>query len=632
MIGLGDDNMNPYVSGRLAEIKLVIWDLDETFWNGTLDDGDVITIPQDHIELIKRLTDIGIVNSICSKNDREKAESVLRENKILDYFVFRSIDWTNKGQRIKSQIHDMGLRPVNVLFIDDNHLNLEEAEYFCPGIMTNYPDCISVLLQEANESNKKDLEHKRLNQYKVLEIKQEEKRKYDCDTSFLRDSNIKVNIHKQCADEIVRIHELIMRSNQLNFTKNRSSIDELKELLDDPSINAGTVWVSDKFGDYGMVGFYAVKNGRLVHFLFSCRTIGMGIEQYVYNILNRPKLDIIGDVISTLDDTTIPDWINTVSKSEKSLDDTRSAVIGSEHSVLFKGPCDLLRIFNFIDQNNIIDAELTHINPKTGVEIESDNHSFHIVQSFTLSENEKKDVIEELPFSSENFYDTGLLRNVYKTVFISTLHDAHLGVYQRKNTNQKVAFGEAAYPITDSHNFEKYVSGSIYTANCKFSYEFLKWFSENYEFCGRTSSQQLYDNFKYICKRLPKSTKIFLLLGVEHPYEKNSDPAYEGLENVYIENNAVLRKLERECDNLTCISFEDFVKGQSGFYNNINHFTMAVYYELAKKVTSIINQENNDTSTRMASKTKLKMWEIAMQLKKVPAFNAVMAKLRNSKR
>ena len=624
--------MNPYARGKLSEIKLVIWDLDETFWNGTIDDGDVISIPQGHIELVKKLTDVGIVNSICSKNDKKKAEQVLRENRILDYFVFRSIDWTNKGQRVKNQLHDMGLRAVNVLFLDDNHMNLEEVEYFCPGIITDYPECIAALLQDIKLINKKDVEHKRLKQYKVLETKQEEKCKYDSDISFLQDSNIKVDIHRKCLDEVDRIHELVMRSNQLNFTKNRSDVDELKKILSDPLVESGTIWVSDKFGDYGMVGFYAMRDKKLIHFLFSCRTIGMGIEQYVYNILNRPQINIVGDVISSLKNSTIPDWINTTDNLMKNEDDSKSMVIGSRHSVLFKGPCDLLRIFNFIDQTDIIDTELTHINPETGVEIESDNHSFHIIQSFTLSDSEKMEVIKELPFSSEDFYDTALLRNEYRTVFISTLHDAHLGVYQRKNTNQKIAFGEALYPMTDPCNFEKYLSGSVYTANCKFSYDFLKWFSENYEFCGRTSSQQLYENFKLICEKLPPSTKIILLLGVEHSYEKNDDPAYSDLEKVYIENNAVLRKLEKEFDNLTCISFEDFVKGQGGFYNNINHFTMSVYYELAKKVTSIINYQNNDTSTHMASKMKLKIWEIAMQIRKIPAFNAIRKIIKKSKR
>ena len=40
---------------QFEKIKLIIWDLDDTFWKGTLSEGGVI-IPDEHINLIKNLT------------------------------------------------------------------------------------------------------------------------------------------------------------------------------------------------------------------------------------------------------------------------------------------------------------------------------------------------------------------------------------------------------------------------------------------------------------------------------------------------------------------------------------------------------------------------------------------------
>ena len=82
-----------YQKGQVSSIKLVMWDLDETFWKGTIDDGDVPVIPESHIELVKALTDHGIVNSICSKNNKDIVKAVLIEKGIWDLFVFPSIDW-----------------------------------------------------------------------------------------------------------------------------------------------------------------------------------------------------------------------------------------------------------------------------------------------------------------------------------------------------------------------------------------------------------------------------------------------------------------------------------------------------------------------------------------------------------
>lgn len=60
------------------DIKVVIWDLDETFWNGTLSEGGITPV-QAHIDLVKALVDRGIMCSICSKNDYEQAKAKLTE-------------------------------------------------------------------------------------------------------------------------------------------------------------------------------------------------------------------------------------------------------------------------------------------------------------------------------------------------------------------------------------------------------------------------------------------------------------------------------------------------------------------------------------------------------------------------
>lgn len=76
--------------------------------SGTLSDGEVTHIPENN-ELVKKLPDRDIVNSICSKNDFDKIKAKLEEMNVWDYFVFLSIDWTPKGERVKTIISDMNL-------------------------------------------------------------------------------------------------------------------------------------------------------------------------------------------------------------------------------------------------------------------------------------------------------------------------------------------------------------------------------------------------------------------------------------------------------------------------------------------------------------------------------------------
>lgn len=91
-----------------------------------------------------------------------------------------------------------------------------------------------------------------------------------------------------------RIIDLANRTNQLNFTKSRfKSDDEFSnqfELDESVSMNHGVIFVKDKYGDYGLVGFYAfdegVKYKRVFkHFYFSCRILNMGVESFIYDSL-----------------------------------------------------------------------------------------------------------------------------------------------------------------------------------------------------------------------------------------------------------------------------------------------------------------------------------------------------------
>ena len=294
---------------NISQIKLVIWDLDDTFWSGTLSEGSIYANDK-HIQLLKDLTDRGIVNSICSKNDYEPTVKQLKEFGVDEYFVFKSIDWTPKGQRISQLIKDMGLRPANCLFLDDNIVNLNEAQFYSKDLMVAEPSFIPQLIEFCSTTDVTELKHKRLAQYNVLEEKQKAREKVGDNLQFLFSSNTRVEIHYDCKSITDRLFELINRTNQLNFTKYRCTREELESLLDDETANCGYVTVKDNFGDYGVVGFFAIKNDKCIHFLFSCRTIGQGVEQWVYSTLGWPSLEVVGEVVNKVEKVEAPAWIN----------------------------------------------------------------------------------------------------------------------------------------------------------------------------------------------------------------------------------------------------------------------------------------------------------------------------------
>jgi FkbH-like protein len=296
---------------------LVIWDLDDTLWNGTLSEGDITLTPESD-GAVRELARRGIVSSICSRNDFARAKEVLSRAGLWDYFIFPSIDWNPKGPRIQALIGQSQLRPETVLFIDDNPSNLEEARHFNPAIQTAGVDIIAGMLENSAFLGAPDPDLGRLKQYKALELRKSEYAIAGGELGdFLRQSNIRVEILYDLDEQLDRITELVNRTNQLNFTKNRLSDDpgqarsELSALLRSHEIQAGLVRVTDRYGDHGYAGFYMLRNGReLLHFCFSCRILGMGVETWLYRKLGRPRLAIRPEVASDpTTDTTSVDWI-----------------------------------------------------------------------------------------------------------------------------------------------------------------------------------------------------------------------------------------------------------------------------------------------------------------------------------
>lgn len=63
----------------------------------------------------------GIMKSIVSQNNYDKARCLLEELGIFEYFIFPQILWEPKGGAVSRLLELCRLRSENTLFIDDNH-------------------------------------------------------------------------------------------------------------------------------------------------------------------------------------------------------------------------------------------------------------------------------------------------------------------------------------------------------------------------------------------------------------------------------------------------------------------------------------------------------------------------------
>lgn len=267
------------------DIKFIIWDLDDTLWQGILAEGEQVVLNEHRAELIRAYNKCGLVSAVCSKNDFAQAKMQLEYFNLGNEFVAYRIDFVPKAAVIKQLIEDMQLRPVNVLFVDDNPHNLHEVKSCIPDINilnAAYPDCDSTLQKIFDDS--KHIKKSRVDEYRILEAKVKDRKNQNVSNEeFLKSSGIHITfaVTLENLDFKERIVELINRSNQLNYTQSRADIESLtNKMMDIMAYEACSIFVWDKYGYYGLVGFVLIDRHTQIieHFVFSCRVMHMGIE------------------------------------------------------------------------------------------------------------------------------------------------------------------------------------------------------------------------------------------------------------------------------------------------------------------------------------------------------------------
>lgn len=568
------------------DIKLIIWDLDNTFWPGSFSENESIGDTSLQIKLLKRSTDCGVINSICSKNDAVNTMRCLSELGVGGLFVLPSINWEPKGKRIQWMAKTLGFREENVLFIDDNVNNHHEALFYLPHLMVAQPSIIKPLYDYYLNQITSDVSHKRLQYYKRIELRIQEKKLFIDNLDFLFQSNIRVKIHTDCINVKKRLLELILRTNQLNYTKERLSEEELETVLHDKAIYNGYVTVEDKYGDYGVVGFFSVKESKCIHFLFSCRIIGLGVEEWVYCAIGKPLLRVVPPVVHEIDmDQSSPIWINRKLANEHK----KSNISHIGKKVIFKGPCDIEAIAAYFNSTYII-QELTYVSPVTHVTIEHQSHSTNYLQFPFLSNEERDALIKEIPFNDPQMFDSNIYLPEIEFIFLSSTPETSLGVYKNKLSGYEFAWGEWDRPLTDRSRHLEYINEQRSNYKDTISLQWLTKFSNEWEYIGRITPEQYIRNLNKLFNLISPSARVCLLLGCEVAYKKTTRSV---LFNRHLDHkllNAKIRDYAKTNPRLYLINYTDYIHSDNDFTDSINHFSRRVYYEVAQTAKEIVAQ------------------------------------------
>lgn len=265
-------------------MKCVAWDLDGTLWQGILseDGAEGLTLNDKAVALLKELDGRGIVNSIVSRNDSEPALAALRKFGLEEYFVFPQINWGPKSEGIRNLAREMNIAVDAIAFIDDREEMRNEVRANLPEVRVFAADEIPALGQrpEFNPPVSAESAGRRLRYREEMARRGAMRTEFAGDAAaFLKASGLQFELLPVEGDAVVRCRELVQRTNQLNLTGRRYDEAAFAALLSAADCKAVHVW--DRYGDYGIVGFAAMRGTHLVEFCFSCRVAEKGIERRV---------------------------------------------------------------------------------------------------------------------------------------------------------------------------------------------------------------------------------------------------------------------------------------------------------------------------------------------------------------
>ena len=86
-----------------AKVKCVAWDLDDTMWQGIIGDSgpEGVHPNNEALELVQRLDERGILQTVASKNDYEVAWEKITELGLADMFLYPAIHWGPKSESLR---------------------------------------------------------------------------------------------------------------------------------------------------------------------------------------------------------------------------------------------------------------------------------------------------------------------------------------------------------------------------------------------------------------------------------------------------------------------------------------------------------------------------------------------------
>lgn len=289
--------------------KCLVLDLDNTLWGGIVgEDGPTgirlgVEHPGAHYIAIQRaaldLAQRGILLAVCSKNNTNDAMEAIDHHPSMllrrEQFACLRINWNDKARNLREIAEELNISVDSLVLLDDNPVERELVRGLLPEAYVLEPhsskpqDMLRAIrecpLFERLHVGKDDRE--RVKMYAQQRQRAELESSASSIEEYLRSLGMEAEIGlldpAGDAALVERVAQLTQKTNQLNMTTRRYTVQEIKAIAADPATRIYWVAVRDRFGDNGVVGVMIASTSEaeawhIDTFLMSCRVIGRTVE------------------------------------------------------------------------------------------------------------------------------------------------------------------------------------------------------------------------------------------------------------------------------------------------------------------------------------------------------------------
>jgi FkbH-like protein len=275
-------------------VKCVVWDLDDTLWDGVLLEDAEVRVRPWVIIVVRTLDERGILHSIASRNDARAARAKLRELGLDDLFLCPQINWGAKSDSLAEIGRDLNLDLDAFAFVDDQEFERAEVRARLPEVRCLDPGEIPGLPDRPDFQPRFVTEEARRRRLMYLgdRRRQEAAERFAGPArEFLASLSMVFTIAAASEQDLRRAEELTVRTNQLNTTGRTYSYAELDGYRRSPNHLLLMAELEDRFGGYGKVGLALVELGARLWtirlFLMSCRVVSRGVGGVLLDDIRR---------------------------------------------------------------------------------------------------------------------------------------------------------------------------------------------------------------------------------------------------------------------------------------------------------------------------------------------------------